>query len=442
MLAEQSVESARENAKKEIEEEVVQSMHSRQTELESTVELQQSEIECLQGKLKDVEKKVAVAKKKIQAQQNQIEKLQTENNALTEQLKTKETDINCMQEQRQGLEQEKTELISQIETLRTQLSTIEHNNASAIRGLDEENAKLMDILGEKEDHLESLNAELAELRAQIEQYSSLHEDMLRWEDAASAAQEALLQEKEAKDIAQAQTLELEQRMAMLIEQLNAAQATASEASGLQQELDAQHMRAEEIRRECDDYKSRLEEAHATIERAQADIEELSQLVQHHEDAGSNTEELEQEVSMLRHQLQALSEGAAQKEDELRKYKLQLVKAKKLRAADQEKIEELKEVQEEYESKLQAAMQAMQEEQTSTQQYHTPQAQDTDIVRELTEAQDAFKEAEEGLNEALTALGQEEAKVLRLVELLKIAGLTEEDIEEELAAVEEEIGYGE
>ena len=63
-----------------------------------------------------------------------------------------------------------------------------------------------------------------------------------------------------------------------------------------------------------------------------------------------------------------------------------------------------------------------------------------LHQELEDVRAESKEHEESLNDALTALGQEEAKVSRLVELLSIAGLTDAEIQQELDAVADEVGY--
>ena len=59
------------------------------------------------------------------------------------------------------------------------------------------------------------------------------------------------------------------------------------------------------------------------------------------------------------------------------------------------------------------------------------------LREQVEAlRAAADESDEGLGEALAALGAEEAKTLRLVDLLTERGMGEEEIFEELATIEE------
>ena len=68
----------------------------------------------------------------------------------------------------------------------------------------------------------------------------------------------------------------------------------------------------------------------------------------------------------------------------------------------------------------------------------PRAGSDDQTAEL----DAInQELESSLTDALTALGQEEAKVVRLMELLNNAGLTEDEIQVELDTVAEQVGFG-
>eukprot|EP00890_Picochlorum_soloecismus_P000704 jgi/Picsp_1/1634/NSC_05109-R1_---NA--- len=451
MLAETHAELAAQKVREDLEVEIRTSLQEEKVELEAVLEAKEAELRELQEQLQikleveslleqkedelkqlennaqDSEKKLALAKRKIQAQHSQIEKL----SATIEELHEQGAEISEINLKMEHLEQENRTLRHEVSQKEIQISSLQESE-SAVESLQEENSRLLDLLGEKQDHMEMLNEELSELRARAEESFVLQEEMSRWEETASVAQEALMKEKSEREMAEARLLELDQRMSAVVEALDVAQSQLVDMQTLQKELNEQHARAEALSVDCEGYQCRLEEANSLIESAQAEIEELTRVL-HETEASANSEELQAEINLLRSQLAAISEGASQKDDEMRKYKLQLVKAKKLRAADQEKIEELKELQEEFEAKLAAAMEALAEE--------SQKKISTDGGADYDEACAAREEVEEGLNEALTALGQEEAKVHRLVELLSIAGLSKDEIELELAQVEEKVGYG-
>ncbi len=428
MLSENAVHSAKEEARQEITAEMKASFEEDKAEYEALLESKEVELADYLNRVQEQEKKFAAAKKKIQAQASQIEKLTEEMDLLRE----KEDSNNAAQEHLESIVEECNELKAFVDTLQQRMCDAEGVHVNEIETLVQENSQLMDALSEKEDHLEQMNAELAQLRSSMEQAQSLESQISHWEEAASAAQDALMAEKEAKDMAHAQYTELEQRLQEVTQNLHDAQAQSQQAVQLQSDLEHKHEQILTLHNQCEEYEMRLQEANMTIENAQAEIEELSRVLQENP-PGAAHEELESEIKLLRHQLAAHSEGASHKEEELRKYKLQLVKAKKLRAHDQERIEELQELQEEYEAKLQAAAEAMNAENNLT-------AHTASLHQELEDVRAESKEHEESLNDALTALGQEEAKVSRLVELLSIAGLTDAEIQQELDAVADEVGY--
>lgn len=427
MLSENAVQTAKDEARAEVTAEVHASFEEDKAELEALLETKEVELADYLHRVQEQEKKFAAAKKKIQVQGSQIDKLSEEMEALRE----KADSGDSAREQVESIAEECNELKVFIETLEQRMEDAEVVHSKEIESLVQENNQLMDALSEKEDHLDQMNAEIAQLRSTLEQAQSLESQVSHWEEAASAAQDALMAEKEAKDMAQAQYAELEQRVHEMTQSLNEAHAQTQHVAQLQSDLEHKHEQILALHQKCEEYEIRLQSANMTIENAQAEIEELSRVLQ--ENPPGANEELESEINLLRHQLAAHSEGASHKEEELRKYKLQLVKAKKLRAHDQERIEELLELQEEYESKLQAAAEAMNSESDAT-------IQMSSLQQELADAKAESQEHEESLNDALTALGQEEAKVSRLVELLSMAGLTEDEIQQELDAVTEEVGY--
>eukprot|EP00889_Picochlorum_renovo_P005223 jgi/Picre1/32253/NNA_007599.t1 len=363
-LSEKAAQGAYEKAKDEL--------RSEMSDLEELVEDKEVKLKVLDEKLSEQERKLLKAKKKIQAQNTQIDEL-------TADCKSLEQQLDDGKHKRETLMMEKSAMEQRIRLLEKDLKNSEQSYIQEIEDLRRERQTMTDKLCHKESDLEEMAEELSRLR-------SVEDQLTHWEHAASAAQDALLEEKVDRDFAQAQVAELEQQLAKISQELIEARSRIEDVEQLKHNLaeqfeDMQHT----LQSQCEDYSTRLR--------------------------GSSTEDLEAEVASLRHQLASLSGGVSQKDEEVRKYKLQLVKAKKLRASDQERIDELEEMNREYEAKLQES------------------------AGRLQIADD------DSLDEALVALGQEEAKVSRLVELLRMAGLTDGEIDAELASVELEVGFG-
>ena len=349
----------------------------------------------------------------------------------------------------EDLEGRLQEQIEQIEQLQLQAAAADPTEA-----IDEATKELAALLEQRTSELvslqESLDVERMERNTAEEdlrqRVAQLQEQFSFVEESASTAQQALMEERGAKDLVSAQYAELSERMQEMVVQLNQAQHEAQEAADdvacLRSELDrsrdareAETAEMAELKATLADYESSLQEANETLENAQRDIAELTEMVEGGGDGNGGRgngderiEELEREISGLRHQLASMSEGAGTHQDELRKYKLQLVKAKKLRAADQEKIEELQNSIDELNEAVALAMQST-----------TPGDQGDGAADNELDA--INQELESSLTDALTALGQEEAKVVRLVELLTVAGLTDDEIQAELDSVADQVGYG-
>ncbi|KAI8114415.1 hypothetical protein M9434_002539 [Picochlorum sp. BPE23] len=389
-LSEKAAQGAYEKAKDEL--------RSEMSDLEELVEDKEAKLKELDEKLSEQERKLLKAKKKIQAQNTQIDELTAECKSLEQQL-------DDGKHERETLMMEKSAMEQQIHQLEQELKNSEQSYIQEIEDLRRERENMTKELCQKESDLEEMAEELSRMR-------SVEDQLTHWEHAASAAQDALLEEKADRDFAQAQVAELEQQLAKISQELIEATSRIEDVEQLKHNLaeqfeDMQHT----LQSQCEDYSTRLRVANATIEKSQQEIEDLTALLHKYEAQGSSAEDLEAEMASLRHQLASLSGGVSQKDEEVRKYKLQLVKAKKLRASDQERIDELEEMNREYEAKLQES------------------------AGRLQIADD------DSLDEALVALGQEEAKVSRLVELLRMAGLTDDEIDAELASVELEVGFG-
>ena len=327
--------------------------------------------------------------------------------------------------------------------------------------IDEATIELTALLDVRASELaalhESLDLERADRHTTEEglrqQVAQLEEQFSFLEESASAAQQALMEERGAKDMASAQCTELSERMQVMLAKLDEAEQAAQDAfddargvreemerlshasSARETEMDAREAEMAQLKATLADYESSLHDANETLENAQRDIAELTELVERSgvgdampED--DRAEELGREISSLKHQLASLSESAGNHQDELRKYKLQLVKAKKLRAADQEKIEELQNSVDELNEAVAVAMSTV-----------GPARANKDVDDQTAELDVINQELESSLTDALTALGQEEAKVVRLIELLNVAGLTEDEIQVEIDAVTEQVGFG-
>jgi chromosome segregation ATPase len=609
MLSESAVQSAKDEARDALIEETRRQLLEemagekeqqmmRLCELEALAEGKDAEVANAEERIRELERKFALAKKKIHAQTSQVERLTAERQEVLDRGQpTGQLDDEAMNE----LAAENTELKANIDALESRINEAETTHEQEIGNLMKENDQLMDALSEKEDHLEMIVTELAQLRSEAEtnrnacdeisrmsdeleglrnavavaeaalqeerasretfrthveaeelrlydqireledqvsflketlgdaeeaarvateeaqearsaaeearaaaaeseglhsaeaisaavddatrdltallaekaaelaalnesldiertdrsateenlrqQVAQLEEQFSFLEESASAAQQTLMEERGAKDMASAQCTELSERMQVMLAKLGeaeqAAQDACDDARGLREEMDrisqisdAREAEIAQLKATLADYESSLLDANETLENAQRDIAELTELVECNGVGGGETpgdgraEELEREISSLKHQLASLSESASNHQDDLRKYKLQLVKAKKLRAADQEKIEELQNSVDELNNAVAVAM--------ST----AGPARASDDGNDHTAELDAInQELESSLTDALTALGQEEAKVVRLMELLNVAGLTEDEIQVELDTVAEQVGFG-
>jgi len=359
-------------------------------DLEVLVEDKEAKLQEMDEKLSEQERKLLKAKKKIQTQNTQIDELTADCKSLQQQVDDDNHDREAVMIEKSTMEQKLRQL---------------EQDVKSYEDIRRQSEVMADELRQKESDVEEMARELSRLR-------SVEDQLTHWESAASAAQDALLEEKADKDFARAQVAELEQQLSMVTQELNDAKSRVDNIEQVRQSLTEQFEEMQNaLQSQCEDYSTRLRIAHATIEKSQQDIEDLTALLHKHEACGSSNEDLEAEMASLRHQLASLSGGISQKDEEVRKYKLQLVKAKKLRAFDQERIDELEEMNREYEAKL----------------------QESAGRHQIAE--------DDSLDEALVALGQEEAKVSRLVELLRMAGLTDDEIESELASVELEVGFG-
>ena len=286
-----------------------------------------------------------------------------------------------------------------------------------------------------------MQAELEATKLDISQWVEVAEDA---DARCTAAEEALAAEQDAREEAAAAAMHMQQELAVLQQTLASTEAQLNELAAIQEaqgnspseENATEQMNAEVVAlRQClSEMESELASAHEMLRSLDRGG---------YEDAVDDAEE-------LRSRLAAASQVAAAKEEELLKYKKQLVKAKKLRTADLEKIAAL--------------------EQTVASNANAPvgggeapttggvlDGQSTSVVsleiaslrEELSSLQDqlnamraASAETDESLNEALSALGAEELKVARLVEMLLERGMEEMAVEKELNEVDEMAMMGE
>lgn len=445
-------------------------------QLEAAFAAKDAELEALQGRIKELEKKFTLAKKKIaaqQAQQAQHEQATAEVEALRSRLAEAESALNNaaagkdaeLQELSAALEEAQHaqhDLLANISALQARLAEAEaaHGARSAeIESLAADNAKLAEMLAEREDHGERMVAEIAQLRSQLETHAAsgasaaelakARDEIAQWmavaEDAdarCTAAEEELEAERAEREATAAAAAQVQEQLASLQAVLQSTEAQLAELEAVQEAATAAIEAADAQEREVVAMQQRLAQADAELEALRAGAVQgrgTSSMT------GKDEEMYQEEIAELHAQLQAASEAAAQKEEEMRKYKLQLVKAKKVRAADQEKISSL-------ETAIASGGAAVPPAPASEPATPPPPSLQEELAAlrqqleavegELAGVRAAAQDAEEGLTESLSALGQEEAKVARLAELLVASGMPESAVEEELAAVEELLGFGE
>jgi len=419
------------------------------SELEEALAKERAQLEASHSRSKELEKKFALAKKKIQAQQVQHEQVTTEVEALRRQLAETEARAageaagrDAEMEELSGAlsraQHAQQELLDQAEALQARLVEAERIRTAELESVAADTSSLVELLAEKEDHEERMVAEIAQLRSQVETYEATQR--------AQASSSSAADEKEAKALAAALENEIAQWTAVA-EDADARCTAAEEA--LEAEREAAAVGAAHMKEEVAALHAALQATETQLRELEAvqeeELEGMAQRVRAAEQeviaarAASNSrssvraiEDYEEALEEVRAQLVAASEAAAQKEEEMRKYKLQLVKAKKIRAADQEKIAALEE-----EKKKVGGAPGLQEEMVALRQ------QLEAVREELSAVRCVANDAEEGLEESLSALGQEEAKVARLAQLLVESGLmSEECVDAELSAVEELVGFGE
>jgi DNA repair exonuclease SbcCD ATPase subunit len=361
-----------------------------------------------------------------------------------------------------------TALNQEVESLRARLEEAMSTRAAEVESLSEDNARLAQMLVEYEAKEASLNSENASLHARLRDVehlshalSTAREQASQWQSAAdqfelrcTALEEQLAQERAQHEAAACSAAAMQNELAVLQTSLQNTEAQLAELEAVQDAFAAQESRTEELERKLIATEAELEASRrsALLERNKS--QESSQTGQGQSlPAGMDADdvaELMDELSALRSQLSASSEVASGKEEELRKYKLQLVKAKKLRALDAEKLAAA-------EAALKAATAQVQEQQHLAEPPNgTSPASEEDIAllkdrlaaaetemagmsalrEELESLREMVGETEAGMNEALAALGVEEAKVARLAEMLNEHGVADDVLEAELDAVEE------
>ena len=374
------------------------------------------------------ERQIAAMSAALENASNAQQDLSVEANALQARL----DELNASSDaEMQSLVADRTQLIDMLahrdatlEAMSLEIETLRETAASA---------------GETHANAAQLAAELTAAREQIAQWTSLAEDT---NSRYNAAEEALAAERAAREEAANAAAMMQQELASLQGVLAATEAQLNEVAAMQDV--AGHEEVEMLRQQLDEMDAELAAARAAIQSFNR----------------GEFEDAVEEVEELKSQLSVASQVATAKEEELRKYKLQLVKAKKVRAADGDKITALEEAKAAAEAAVVEAQAraATAEAAAAAAVVVAPpapllvappapsaaSAEELASLREeinaLQEQMDALRaasaESDEGLNEALSALGAEEAKVARLAEMLAEKGVPENVVEEELAAIEE------
>ena len=414
----------------------------------------EAELKAAQTRIKDLEKKFALAKKKIAGQISQQEQSTAEIENLKAQLEGASTSHDAeLSEMARALEEAvaaQQALTTKASALQSRVEQLQATKEEEIQSLAADNTQIVQMIGQRDSFIESLDTTIKQLQAELE---AAKEDITQWEAVAedadarcTAAEEALANEKAAREEASNAVVHLQEDMALLNQALASTEAQCNELVAMQEQA---RMSGKDEGR---DFDNATEHHHQQQQRHNAEILALRQRISelestltvanqtlHTLDRGGFEDAVE-EVGELRTRLAAASQVAAAKEEELLKYKKQLVKAKKLRTADLEKIAAFEKQQHstaggggggggeddhnnDSNSSTAFEISSLREEVSSLQE-------------QLTALRAASVETDEGLNDALSALGIEESKVARLAELLVEKGVEKKVLEEELNAVEE------
>ena len=398
--------------------------------LETQLAAKDAEVESALSRAKEWEKKFVLAKKKIAVQQQQHDVVVAEVAALQQQLAALSSTTNNTSVEKEEELRELTEaldaaavqqqaLSQEAALLHDRLEEVSASKAAEVQALAADNAQLVQMLGERDAEIERLAGEVAAIKGgaaatadlqaaleaakdEIQQWAAVAEDA---DARCTATEEALAAEHAAREEAAAAAAFMHQELASLQSALSSSETQLAQVVAMQEVANAKEEQLAALRVE--------------LETAQAALKAI--------DRGGFEDALE-EVEHMRAQLAAASQVAAAKEEELRKYKLQLVKAKKVRAMDCEKI-----------AALEAQVQVVSGTDSSAaqQQQQLLQQKMEELQKRVEELEGCVNEGEGNLEDALSALGTEEAKVARLAELLMEKGAMDEgQVEEELTAVEE------
>lgn len=357
-------------------------------------------------------------------------------------------------------------LSAEANSLQARLDEVNAAKAAEMQAMAADYEQIIEMLGQRDSTLEAMNLEIETLRETAEsaaassaqiaelaaELNAAREQVAQWtfmaEDTTArctAAEQALAAERAAREEAAAAAAVMQQELASLQGVLAATEAQLNEVAAMQDA--ASRADVEALRQQVADLEAELAAARAAVQSFNR----------------GEFEDAVEEVEELKSQLTVASQLAAAKEEELRKYKLQLVKAKKVRAADAEKIAALEEAKAAADAAVSAAEARAAEAAAAATaaaaaaaEHVLPIAAPVEVspsgasaeemaslreeITALQEQLDALRavsaEGDEGLNEALSALGAEEAKVARLAEMLVERGVAEGVVEEELAAIEE------
>ena len=396
-------------------------------------------------KLREVEKKFALAKKKVaimkeekealisasSAAMNSLEEVETLKRQLAESYASRDEEIGGLRSELQQARDLQARLLGDVDGLQHQLEEMRGAHATELSDLEEENLKLMDLLGDKQEQLEEMMAEIAELRSRQGRVDEEHADVvLELEKVVAQNATRVLESEQSVVQARERNEELEAALHEMSGQVAHYQNIVSQVDEMEQML-ADRQRAVA---EAEERLAGALEALA-IETARAEAAEAALMQQPSEDSQA----MAAEVQAVLHA----------KEEEVKKYKIQLVKAKKLRTADAEKIAQLQ-AEAAKGKDNEGLKRALAERDAHIEELHkelesllaqleaaTPTVRgDADALRA------SLAEAEGSLSDALASLGQEEAKVEKLVSLLVENGVQESIVYAELDEVEAATGWGE
>ena len=468
----------------------VMNLKSAKEEVEASAGKISQEAENASSRLKEIEKKFVLAKKKIALQQSQHEKLESQISTLKSQLdeatSTSHRDEDELAELSHALDEAQevqTALQKEVNELQNRLEEMSQEKDAEIDSMTAENARLSQMLLDAQAIEEDMRAQISNysmmegVQERMKQLEATLEDVEQraknWEQYAKELEHRSKElganleiEREARSQDASAAASLKSDIAVLQSTLNATECQLAELEHLQEAFQEQENAISDLKQQLETSQREMHAMSFNLENTRRENESLRQAADRKGKFGEpDIEEITEEVETLRSQLIASSEVASSKEEELRKYKLQLVKTRKLRAADAEKISNLEAELQDAIKKLESQNLAINSTQNSLENMKNTQLEEErnrkacmqeeietlkqrlamaetelgsvkNTQEEVKSLKAAVVEAEDGMKEALSALGIEEAKVARLAEMLNERGVADHILETELETIEE------